>query len=57
MRCSMTMCYCRTCGRDVHITHKEEDCDGDPDLSTPDCLKPEPREIRDDTNRKPPNVF
>ena len=53
----MTMCYCRTCGRDVHITHKEEDCDGEPNLSTPDSLKPEPRETRDEPARDPPDVF
>jgi len=53
----MTMCYCRTCGRDVHITHKEEDCDGEPNLSTPDSLKPEPRETRDEPARDSPDVY
>ncbi len=36
----MTMTYCRGCGNDVHITHKDEDCPADnADLKTPDHLK------------------
>jgi len=36
----MTMTYCRGCQRDVHITHKDEDCPADnADLKTPMCLR------------------
>jgi hypothetical protein len=37
----MTMSYCRTCGRDVHITHDADECDGEPDLRVPDALREE----------------
>jgi len=60
----MTMTTCRTCGKDVHITHSADECpecsDGEtPNLRTPDCLKkdlhePEPR---DEPARDAPDVF
>lgn len=35
----MTMTSCRTCGRDVHLTHDADECTGEPDLRVPDDLK------------------
>lgn len=36
----MTMTYCRSCGRDVHITHKADECDGCDGDETPNMRTP-----------------
>jgi len=55
----MTMTYCRTCQRDVHITHDEEECTGEPNLRVPDELRGErvAREEHDEPARDPPDVY
>jgi len=55
----MTMAYCRTCGRDVHITHDAAECDGTPDLRVPDELRVErvEQQRNDEPARDPPDVF
>jgi len=36
----MTMTYCRACGNDVYITHKDDDCPaGEADLRVPEGLR------------------
>jgi len=55
----MTMTYCRTCGKDVHITHDESECEGEPNLRTPDSLKASrvERQEADEPGRDPPDVY
>ena len=36
----MTMTRCLTCGKDVHITHDEDECTGEPNLRTPNDVLP-----------------
>jgi len=40
----MTMTYCHSCGRDVHITHDDDECDGTddkPNVDTPRSCIPD----------------
>lgn len=36
----MTMTHCRSCGRDVHITHSSAECDAVPDDGSPNLSVP-----------------
>jgi hypothetical protein len=54
----MTMGYCRTCGRDVHITHDESECTGEPNVRVPELERGRvEREEHDEPARDPPDVY
>jgi hypothetical protein len=55
------MTYCRTCEKDVHITHDADECTGEPDKRVPDELREREqlahREKRDEPARDQPDLY
>lgn len=46
----MTMVYCQSCERDVHITHTVDECEGNANITAPQELRgpPEPEDVDGD---------